>query len=64
MSEELEMFYGMFSDMGKQALFYKNKSEDTYDKFINVCKERDRITISSDLELSHNKMKINLVIYY
>ena len=64
MAEEVENADETISNLSKEVIRFKSKTYELHKKYATICREKDRMTIKNELEISHQKMKNKLVNIY
>ena len=61
MGEEIENADETISNLSKEIIRFKTKSHELQKKYVAMSRDKDRMSIKNELEVSHQKMKNKLV---
>jgi predicted RNase H-like nuclease (RuvC/YqgF family) len=61
LAEGCEEMRGNCSSLAKDCMELKKKENNIFENYINACQEKEKVSVDSKLEISHQRIKIKLL---
>jgi len=60
-ANETEEMYEMYSSLSKDCLKLKERENEMFEKYTNICQEKEKFVVDTEEEMSHQRIKIKLL---